>query len=263
MLGDAGLDVAVVPLDLGVMLARLDAGDFDLAMLQIPELTEPNVLSWFFHPRVPGGRAGAHRARYRSAAAARCRRGRDDRGSQCSARFTALARTMADMPVVPLWCRRSSRGRFAAPDFSERRGALAVLGEARMMLAIETLAFGPSRCNRPGRHGERTNCRVAFCAPPPPQSWPHRWRSRRPPTRTFDSAGSRHESVDLSPPAARPNLISSARVASAGMAPRSTSYLWKDAESSALRIPVAAHVTGETGCSSRAELDTFTSSFVP
>src|SRR5947207_14785046 len=33
MLGDAGLSAVVVPLDLGVLLARLDAGDFDLAML--------------------------------------------------------------------------------------------------------------------------------------------------------------------------------------------------------------------------------------
>jgi peptide/nickel transport system substrate-binding protein len=108
MLGDAGLDVAVVPLDLGVMLARLDAGDFDLAMLQIPELTEPNVLSWFFHPRgVPGeGGQGRNRARYRSPVAATLL----DEGATIADRasrrgfYGLLAYQMAsDLPVVPLW----------------------------------------------------------------------------------------------------------------------------------------------------------------
>jgi peptide/nickel transport system substrate-binding protein len=108
MLGDGGLSTDVVPLDPGVFFARLDAGDFDLAVLQIPELTEPNVLRWFFHPRgVPGeGGEGKNRARYRSAAAgdlldvaART----VDRGVRRSA-YAALAAKMAeDVPVVPLW----------------------------------------------------------------------------------------------------------------------------------------------------------------
>jgi peptide/nickel transport system substrate-binding protein len=108
MLGDAGLSVAVVPLDLGVLLARLDAGDFDLAMLQIPELTEPNVLSWFFHPKgVPGeGGQGRNRARYRSLSAgmlldaAAAVTDRDGR----RALYESLAAQMAhDVPVIPLW----------------------------------------------------------------------------------------------------------------------------------------------------------------
>lgn len=71
MLGDVGLEVEVVPLDLGVMLARLSAGDFEAALLQIPELTEPNVLRWFFHSSsIPGrGPGGANRARFANAAA--------------------------------------------------------------------------------------------------------------------------------------------------------------------------------------------------
>jgi peptide/nickel transport system substrate-binding protein len=48
-LGDVGFDVTVVPLELGTMLARLTAGDFDLAILQLPEMTEPNVLRHFLH----------------------------------------------------------------------------------------------------------------------------------------------------------------------------------------------------------------------
>ncbi len=108
MLGDAGLPVAVVPLDLGVMLARLDAGDFDMAMLQIPELTEPNVLSWFFHPRgVPGeGGQGRNRARYRSVAAGRLLDQASERSDREERRalYRDLAALMAaDLPVVPLW----------------------------------------------------------------------------------------------------------------------------------------------------------------
>jgi len=48
-LGEVGLDVEVVPLELGTLLARLNAGEFDLASLQLPELTEPNVLRVFLH----------------------------------------------------------------------------------------------------------------------------------------------------------------------------------------------------------------------
>ncbi len=61
-LGDVGVGVEVVPLELGTMIARLNAGDFDLAVLQLPEMTEPNVLRWFLHgSSVPP--AGANRGR--------------------------------------------------------------------------------------------------------------------------------------------------------------------------------------------------------
>ena len=42
-----GIAVDVVPLELGTMFARLNGGDFDLAILQLPEMTEPNVLRHF------------------------------------------------------------------------------------------------------------------------------------------------------------------------------------------------------------------------
>jgi peptide/nickel transport system substrate-binding protein len=48
-LSDVGIHVDVTPLELGTLLARLHAGDFDLATLQLPELTEPNVLRVFLH----------------------------------------------------------------------------------------------------------------------------------------------------------------------------------------------------------------------
>ncbi len=108
MLGDAGLRVRVVSLDLGVLLQRLDAGDFQLALLQMPELTEPNILKWFFHPSaVPGeGGEGRNRARYRSPRAGALL----DEGStqvDLSARqraYAELAYLMAaDLPILPLW----------------------------------------------------------------------------------------------------------------------------------------------------------------
>lgn len=59
-----GVVVEVVPLELGTMIARLGAGDFELATLQLPELTEPNVLRVFLHSSsVPP--AGANRGRVR------------------------------------------------------------------------------------------------------------------------------------------------------------------------------------------------------
>jgi peptide/nickel transport system substrate-binding protein len=65
-LADAGLEVDVIPLELGTMIARLNAGDFDVAMLQLPEVTEPNVLRRFLHGSfVPP--AGANRGRVHDA----------------------------------------------------------------------------------------------------------------------------------------------------------------------------------------------------
>jgi peptide/nickel transport system substrate-binding protein len=65
-LGDVGLRVDVVQLEVGTMFARLNAGDFDLAVLQLPEMSEPNVLRYFMHSsRTPPG--GANRGRVRDA----------------------------------------------------------------------------------------------------------------------------------------------------------------------------------------------------
>jgi peptide/nickel transport system substrate-binding protein len=48
-LEDANIHLSISPLELGTMLARLNAGDFELASLQLPELAEPNVLRVFLH----------------------------------------------------------------------------------------------------------------------------------------------------------------------------------------------------------------------
>jgi len=137
MLGDGGFEVELQPLELGVLLARLDAGEFDLAVLQLPELTEPNVLSWFLHPRgVPGeGGEGKNRARYRSAEAAALL----DRAASVADRrvrrelYGSLEALLArDLPVFPLWHEDqiavvSARARGFVPGSEGRLGALAAL----------------------------------------------------------------------------------------------------------------------------------------
>jgi len=61
-LASVGVTLDVVPLELGTMIARLGAGDFELATLQMPEVTEPNVLRVFLHSSsIPP--AGANRGR--------------------------------------------------------------------------------------------------------------------------------------------------------------------------------------------------------
>jgi len=108
MLGDAGLQVRVVPLDLGVMLERLDGGDYQMATLEMPELTEPNILKWFFDPKgVPGeGGEGRNRARYRSPQAGALLEAASTTRDQSvrAGLYVRLAHLMADdMPVIPLW----------------------------------------------------------------------------------------------------------------------------------------------------------------
>ncbi len=61
---DVGIELDIVQLELGAMLARLAAGDFDLATLQMPELSEPNVLRVFMHSAsIPP--SGSNRGRIR------------------------------------------------------------------------------------------------------------------------------------------------------------------------------------------------------
>lgn len=137
MLGDAGLPVEVVPLDLGALLARLDRGDFDLALLQFPELTEPHLLSWFFHAQgVPGeGGEGRNRARFRDAATSQLLElaGRTmDREARRRLYERALLQLDAWMPVVPLWHEDqlalvSARARGFSPSAEGRWLALAAL----------------------------------------------------------------------------------------------------------------------------------------
>ncbi|HSY24994.1 MAG TPA: ABC transporter substrate-binding protein [Polyangiaceae bacterium] len=104
-LGETGLDVTVVPLELGTLLARLTAGNFDLAILQLPEMTEPNVLRHFLHSAfVPP--AGANRGRVHDAVLDEAL-DEGDRVSDPAARRAIYARVEArerqELHLVPLW----------------------------------------------------------------------------------------------------------------------------------------------------------------
>ncbi|MCC6644794.1 MAG: ABC transporter substrate-binding protein [Polyangiaceae bacterium] len=107
MLGEAGVEVEVQPLELGVLLSRLSVGEFELALLQIPEVGEPNVLRWFFHSAsTPEGGHGANRARFRDAeidAALDEASVVPDRARRRAAYARALARMYAQTPVIPLF----------------------------------------------------------------------------------------------------------------------------------------------------------------
>ena len=133
-LNDAGWDVEVVPLELGAMIARLNAGDFDAAFLQIPELTEPNTLRVFMHSTyIPP--AGANRARIASPLVdALLDAG--DRTIDVDARrriYAELERKNRDaMYLVPLWHEdqvavRSARAKDFVPSAEGRWLSLATI----------------------------------------------------------------------------------------------------------------------------------------
>lgn len=63
-LATKGFDVTIVPIELGTLFSRLSSGDFDVALLNVPELLEPNVLRVFLHSAsVPP--SGSNRGRVR------------------------------------------------------------------------------------------------------------------------------------------------------------------------------------------------------
>ncbi len=104
-LADADVDADVVPLELGTMIARLNAGDFDLALLQLPEMTEPNVLRHFLHGAfVPP--AGANRGRVHDVELdSLLDLGDATRDPEARRAIYARveARERAEMHVIPLW----------------------------------------------------------------------------------------------------------------------------------------------------------------
>ncbi len=133
-LGDVGIGVDVVPLEIGTMIARLNGGDFDLAILQIPEMTEPNVLRHFLHgAAVPP--AGANRGRVHDGELdALLDEG--DRVTDVEARLAIYARLEArereQMHWLPLWYEdqvavTSERARAFVPSAEGRWLGLAAL----------------------------------------------------------------------------------------------------------------------------------------
>ncbi len=104
-LATIGVELDVVPLELGTMLARLGSGDFELATLQLPELTEPNVLRVFLHSSsVPP--AGANRGRVRDAELDRLLdEGAEERDpSRRRSIYATLERVVRERALLlPLW----------------------------------------------------------------------------------------------------------------------------------------------------------------
>jgi peptide/nickel transport system substrate-binding protein len=104
-LADVGIVAEVIPLELGTMIARLNAGDFDAAILQLPEITEPNVFRVFMHSTsIPP--VGANRSRMNDPEIdALLDEG--DRATDREVRKTAYAKLEAraklTLAMIPLW----------------------------------------------------------------------------------------------------------------------------------------------------------------
>lgn len=104
-LEEVGVDIEVVPLELGTLISRLGKGDFELATLQLPEITEPNVLRVFLHSSsIPP--EGANRGRVQDAEVDRLL----DEGAATAdsgarkAIYAALEKRIRDEALlIPLW----------------------------------------------------------------------------------------------------------------------------------------------------------------
>ena len=146
-IGEAGATVDIASLDLGTLLARLTAGDFDAAILNLPELTEPNVLRLFIHSSaVPP--AGVNRGHVRDEVVDRLL----DDGSTTRdplarrAAYAALEeRLLATHLFVPLWHENQ------VAVTSERARGFTPSAEGRW-LALSTQWAPP-------RQRDRVNCR--------------------------------------------------------------------------------------------------------
>lgn len=107
-LGAAGVAVEVRPSETATLLAALNRGQFEAALLQVPEVVEPHLLSWFFgSDHIPErGIEGANRWRLRSPAldaALEAGRLTTDRAARIAAYRTAHRVLHDELPVIPLW----------------------------------------------------------------------------------------------------------------------------------------------------------------
>jgi peptide/nickel transport system substrate-binding protein len=108
MLADVGLMVELRPSEVATLIADLNRGRFELTMLEVPEVVEPHVLTWFFGSEsVPGGgREGSNRWRLRNRALDEAlERGRAsiERSARIAAYVEAQAILARELPVIPLW----------------------------------------------------------------------------------------------------------------------------------------------------------------
>ncbi len=108
MLQDVGVEVDVRPSEAATLISDLNRGNFEMTLLQVPEVIEPHVLSWFFDSsRIPGPQSeGANRWRYENPeldALFTLGRTTIDRAERRAA-YERVQRILArDLPVLPLW----------------------------------------------------------------------------------------------------------------------------------------------------------------
>ncbi len=92
-----------------MLLSDLNRGQFQLTMLQVPEVIEPHTLSWFFASDkipVPGRVEGANRWRFINPELdAALERGRNHHiKEQRIIDYREVQRILAqELPVIPLW----------------------------------------------------------------------------------------------------------------------------------------------------------------
>ncbi|MGZ3416534.1 MAG: ABC transporter substrate-binding protein [Polyangiales bacterium] len=130
-ISDAGVPTEVRTYEFGTFYARLAAGEFDLATMIAPEITDPDVLRWYLHSSSIPPRA-ANRARFRDPHVDELL----DRGLAGGDRlgiYEELEAVLHEaMPYVPLWHEDhvavlSQRARDFRPSVDGRWGALADL----------------------------------------------------------------------------------------------------------------------------------------
>jgi peptide/nickel transport system substrate-binding protein len=109
MLAEVGIRLEVRPSETASLLSDLARGRFQLALMQVPEVFEPNVLSWFFaSDRIPepGVREGGNRFRFRSAELDRLldEGKREHDLARRKAVYRAAQHLLArELPIIPLW----------------------------------------------------------------------------------------------------------------------------------------------------------------
>lgn len=109
MLSEVGAALEVRPSESATLLSELARGRFELTLLQVPEVFEPNVLSWFFESdRIPkpGVREGGNRFRFRSAELDRAlEAGRATLDLEARKQiYRKVQHLLArELPVIPLW----------------------------------------------------------------------------------------------------------------------------------------------------------------
>ena len=108
MLGGVGIEVDVRPSEAATLISDLNRGRFEITLLEVPEVIEPHVLSWFFDSsRIPGPQSeGANRWRYQNDELDRLfelGRTRVDQNERRAAYERVQSILARDLPVLPLW----------------------------------------------------------------------------------------------------------------------------------------------------------------